>query len=126
MLSAQAITAGIREAKQGAKAIKRFDERGLFILLKPNGSALWRFKYYFAGLEKGIGLGAYPDVSLKRAREKRDEARREVADGIDPSATRKAAKRAEANSVEAVAVEWLAGQATTLDAGTLKRHQSRL
>jgi Arm DNA-binding domain len=126
MLTDQAIKAGIREATAGAKALKRFDERGLFILLKPNGSALPRFKYYFGGLEKGIGLGAYPDVSLKRAREKRDDVRREVADGIDPSATRKAAKRAEANSVEAVAVEWLAGQQAALDAGTLKRHRSRL
>ncbi len=126
MLTDQAIKAGIRDAKAAAKALKRFDERGLFILLKPNGSALWRFKYYFAGLEKGIGLGAYPDVTLKRAREKRDEARSAVADGTDPSATRKAAKRAEANSVEAVANEWLQGQASGLDAGTSKRHRSRL
>jgi integrase len=126
MLSDQAIKAGIREAKLGAKAIKRFDERGLFILLKPNGSALWRLKYYVGGREKLIGLGAYPDVTLKRAREKRDDARREVADGVDPSATRKAAKRADANSVEAVAKEWLDGQVSALDAGTLKRHRSRL
>jgi hypothetical protein len=77
----------IRTAKATEKAYKLFDERGLYMLLTPSGGRLWRFRYRHAGVEKLISLGAYPDVPLKRAREKRDEARKLLADGIDPSAT---------------------------------------
>jgi hypothetical protein len=54
---------------------KKHDTKALFMLVKPNGAKLWRFKYAIAGVPKGISLGIYPDVSLKRAREKRDDAR---------------------------------------------------
>ena len=60
------------------------------MLVTPAGGRLWRFKYRHAGVEKLLTLGAYPDVSLKRAREKRDDARRNVADGIDPGVKRRA------------------------------------
>ena len=63
------------------------------LLIKPNGSRLWRLRYEFEGVEKGISLGIYPDVSLKQARTRRDAARRLVGEGIDPSAKRKADKR---------------------------------
>jgi Arm DNA-binding domain len=76
----------IRAAKPREKPYKLLDERGSFLLVKPNGARLWRFKYAHAGREKLISLGDFRDVPLKRAREKRDEARRLVADGIDPSA----------------------------------------
>lgn len=88
---------------------KVYDERGLYLLVTPGGR-WWRFKYRLGGREKGISLGTYPDVSLKRAREKRDEARRLVADGLDPSDQRRAAKDAQADTFKAIAEEWLPKQ----------------
>jgi len=98
----------IRNAKPKAKPYKLTDERGLYLLLMPSGGKLWRFKYRLMGKEKLLSLGVYPDVSLARAREKRDEARRLLADGIDPSAKRKAEKLAKADTFRAVAEEFLA------------------
>lgn len=77
----------VRAAKPREKAYKLYDERGLFLFVTPTGGRLWRLKYRVRDREKLISLGAYPDVGLKRAREKRDEARKLLADGIDPSAT---------------------------------------
>src|SRR5580700_7047363 len=77
--------AKIRSAKPRDRAYKLFDERGLFLLVTPTGGRLWRLRYRIGNLEKLISLGAYPDVPLKRAREKRDEARRLIADKIGPS-----------------------------------------
>ena len=100
----------IRNAKPGAKPAKLFDERGLFLLVTPAGGKWWRLKYRFDGKEKLLSLGTYPDVSLKDARERRDNARKKLADGIDPSHNRKAQKslRQEqvANSFELVSREW--------------------
>lgn len=100
----------IRNAKPGAKSIKLFDERGLYLEITPPGGKLWRLKYSFGGKEKRLSFGAYPDVSLKAAREKRDDARRMLADGIDPSEARKAAKaralQMAEDSFEAIAMEW--------------------
>jgi integrase len=86
---------------------KLFDERGLYLLVTPTGNRLWRLRYRMGALEKLLALGAYPDVPLKRAREKRDEARELVADGIDPNAKRKAERNAQTETFEAVANEWL-------------------
>lgn len=97
----------IRAAKATEKPAKLFDAGGLYLLLNPQGSRLWRLKYRVHGKEKLLAIGAYPDVSLKRAREKRDEARRLLADGIDPSAQRKAEKLAHAETFETLATEWL-------------------
>jgi Arm domain-containing DNA-binding protein len=77
----------------------------LFLLVKPSGSRLWRFKYAYCGVEKLLSLGAYPEVPLKRARAKRDDARRLIADAVDPSAKRKAEKFARADTFAAVAEE---------------------
>lgn len=100
----------IRNAKPGAKPAKLFDERGLFLLVTPTGGKWWRLKYRHEGKEKLLSLGTYPDVSLKDARERRDSARKQLADGIDPSHSRKAQKslRQEraANSFETVSREW--------------------
>jgi hypothetical protein len=74
----------IKKAKPEAKHRKLYDERGLFLLISPKGGKWWRFKYLFDGKEKLLSLGTYPDVSLKDARERRDEARKQVAAGIDP------------------------------------------
>jgi len=74
--------AKIRSARPQERAYKLFDERGLFMLVTPTGGRLWRFRYRLGGVEKLLTLGAYPDVTLKRAREKRDDARKLVADGL--------------------------------------------
>ena len=100
----------VRQAKPGAKATKLHDGRGLFLLVRPEGSKWWRFRYSLGGKEKMLSLGVYPDVSLKDARDRRDEARKLLANGIDPSDIRKAQKSARAervaNSFETVAREW--------------------
>jgi integrase len=102
--------AAIRKTNAGTRPTKLYDGGGLFLLLNPNGSRLWRLKYRFAGKEKLLAFGAYPDVSLKDARERRDEARRKLAAGYDPGEARKAQKTAAAdraiNSFEVVAREW--------------------
>ena len=100
----------IRNAKPGEKTSKLYDERGLYLEVSPNGGKWWRLKYRFKGKEKRLSLGVYPDVSLKIARERRDESRKLLADDIDPSEHRKAKKVAKSggNSFEVVAREWFA------------------
>lgn len=100
----------VRQAKPSEKIYKLSDEKGLYLEVTPKGSKRWRLKYRFGGKEKRLSLGTYPDTTLKAAREKRDENRALLAEGIDPSAHRKAEKvarvKAEANDFEAVAREW--------------------
>ncbi|HLF98148.1 MAG TPA: Arm DNA-binding domain-containing protein [Methylococcaceae bacterium] len=74
----------IASLRPGTKAFKVADEQGLYLLVTPAGGKLWRFDYRFEGRQKTLAFGAYPDVSLTQAREKRDEARQLRADGIDP------------------------------------------
>jgi integrase len=116
----------IRAAKPQAKPYKVYDEKGLFLLVKPNGARLWRFKYAHAGVEKLLSLGSYPEVPLKRARAKRDEARNLVADAIDPSAKRRAEKSARADTFAAVAQEWLQTKKDALTASTWARDRDQL
>jgi integrase len=116
----------VRSAKSREKPFKLSDERGLFLLVTPTGSRLWRLKYRLNGREKLISLGAYPDVTLKRAREKRDAARTLIADGIDPSAQRKAERAALAQSFEGVAKEWLELQTKSLAPETISILSARL
>ncbi len=101
-----------RTAKPKAKQYKLADEKGMFLLVTPSGGKWWRLKYRFGGKEKLLALGTYPDVSLKAARERRDEARTLIAEGVDPGEHRKAVKAAKhergANSFEVVAREWYA------------------
>lgn len=78
----------IRNAKPKVKPRKIFDERGLFLLVQPSGGKLWRLKYRYLGKEKKLSLGRYPDVSLKMARERRDEARTLLANGADPASVK--------------------------------------
>jgi integrase len=100
----------VRNAKPGVKPVKLFDERGLFLLVTPAGSKWWRLRYRLGGKEKLLSLGVYPAVSLKAAREKRDDARKLLAAEVDPSAQRKATRAAKAeraaSSFEVIAREW--------------------
>jgi integrase len=102
---------GIRGAKPGPKPIKLSDEKGLFLLLQPSGGKLWRLKYRFFGKEKKLSLGRYPDVGLKDARRRRDEARTLLANGVDPGAKKKAdalaAKLSANTTFKSVADEYL-------------------
>lgn len=82
----------IKKAKSTDKDYKLFDGGGLFMLVKTNGGKLWRLKYSFEGKEKLLSLGTYPTTSLLEARAKRDEHKKEIAKGIDPSAERKEIK----------------------------------
>lgn len=115
----------VRTAKPDAKARKLFDERGLFLLINPKGGKWWRFKYRFDGKEKQLSLGVYPGVGLKDARDRRDEARKQVAAGIDPGEHRKAKKTARqeraSNSFEVVAREWFSKHSTNWSANHADR-----
>ena len=101
----------IKNLKAKAKQYKVSDFDGLFVLVKPNGSRLFRFKYRLNGREGLLALGKYPAISLLQAREMRDAARAQVAIGIDPSAERKEAKALKdadnANTFEKVAAQYL-------------------
>jgi integrase len=102
--------AKVRSAKPSTKAVKLFDERGLYLEVSPSGGKWWRLKYRFDGKEKRLSLGVYPDVGLKDARARRDSARRLLSEGVDPSANRKAQRSTSsehaANSFEVIAREW--------------------
>jgi len=99
----------ISKAKAAAKPYKLSDGDGMFLLVNTNGSKYWRLKYRVAGKEKLLSLGTFPDVSLATARERRADARKALAAGIDPSAQKQAEKRAqsESDTFEAVAREWI-------------------
>ena len=99
----------IKVAKPKEKPYKLADGQGLYLEVMPNGSKLWRLKYSYAGKEKRLAFGAYPTVPLQLARRRRDEARQQLAEGIDPGELKKAEKQAqkvEALTFEALAREW--------------------
>ena len=84
----------IRNARPGEKPAKLTDGKGLYLLVTPKGGKWWRLDYRFHGKRKTLSMGTYPEVSLKEARDRRDSARKLLADGVDPSEHRKAMKRA--------------------------------
>jgi integrase len=100
----------IRNAKPKDKQYKMTDSEGMYLLVSPNGSKLWRLKYRYLGKEKTLALGSYPEITLVKAREKRMDARKLLAQEIDPSSAKKEAKREKRiknnNTFEAVAREW--------------------
>jgi hypothetical protein len=97
----------LRAAKQTHKPYKLSDGGGLYLLVNPSGALWWRFKYQFEGREKLLSVGVHPHVSLQQARAFGDEAKKAVANGVDPSAKRQAEETSTANTFEAVAREWL-------------------
>jgi integrase len=106
--------AKVKNAKPREKAHRLSDERGMYLEVAPNGGKYWRMAYRFEGKRKLLALGTYPDVSLATARDARDDARRQLTSGIDPSGAKQAAKRAKfaaaSGSFEVIAREWLATQ----------------
>jgi integrase len=110
----------VEKTKPGAKAKNLFDGKGLFLIIQPQktfpdgkpkpASKWWRFKYTFNGKPGMLSFGTYPEVSLAQARDKRDEARKLIANGIDPAENRKAMKAEKEgvldDSLEAISREW--------------------
>jgi integrase len=116
-LTETAIRAAIKAAEKPQKV---FDAKGLYLLVAPPNSPGWRLKFYLPPRkERLMSLGTYPEVSLKRAREKRDEARKLIADGVDPAATRQAKKLAQVETFEGIAAEWLELQRKKFTAKTM-------
>ena len=98
----------IKAAKPKDKEYKLTDEKGMYVLIKPNGSKYFRIDYRFAGQRKTLALGVYPETTLKEAREKRDTARKQISDGIDPSISKKIKKAGSIeNTFKAVAEDFL-------------------
>lgn len=100
----------IKKAKPEAKPYKMADGGGMYLLVQHTGSKLWRLAYRFAGKQKTLALGIYPDVSLSDARDRREQARKLLANEVDPSETKKAQKASitaqTENSFETIAREW--------------------
>ncbi len=116
----------IRKLKPADKPVRVFDGGGMYLEVATAGGKWWRLKYRFAGKEKRLSLGTYPDTGLKDARDKRDAARKLLAAGVDPGEHRKAGKAAgaerAANSYEVIAREWHAKQSATW----VELHASRI
>jgi Arm DNA-binding domain len=120
----------IRNAKPTTKAERLWDEKGLYLEVSPAGGKLWRLKYRFGGKEKRLSLGKYPEVGLKEARKRRDEARELLSSDIDPSAHKQATRAGVAaqnqNSLEVVAREWFEKQKSKWAASHAKTVIDRL
>jgi integrase len=115
----------IRALKPTEKPYKRGDEKGLYMLVSPTGAKLWRWKYRLRGKEQLLSFGAHPEVSLKEARDLRDDARRKLRAGEDPAAQKRAARGGvTGETFKEVAAEWLGKQ--QLAVGTVKRDRERL
>lgn len=99
-----------KEFEGKATTYKKADGRGLYIEVRPNGAKYWRMKYRFLHKEKLLAFGVFPEVTLAEAREKCTEARKLIAQNIDPSAAKKQARREAQlnadNTFKAVALEW--------------------
>jgi len=102
----------IKAAKPKSTQYKLYDEKGLLLIVRPTGGKLWRLKYRFAGKEQQLSIGTYPEVALREARERRDAARKMLAEGKDPGVEKKRAAVAAAisaeNTFKVVAEEFIA------------------
>ncbi|MEA2029151.1 MAG: integrase arm-type DNA-binding domain-containing protein [Campylobacterota bacterium] len=123
----------IKKAKPKTKKYKLYDGRGLFLLVSPQGGKLWRFKYRLHNKEREYAIGTYPSLSLVEARQKRDELKNLVANGIDPNQTKKESKQqAQAieeqnqNSFEKISQEWIEFKRSQLEEVTINKHLSKL
>lgn len=105
----------VQALKPKEKPYKVSHEKGLYLLVNPNGRKYWKLKYRYLGKEKKLSIGEYPEVSLKEATQTMSEARKKIQEGLDPSAEKKRDKNQKIlsaeNSFEAVAHEWHKQQA---------------
>ena len=141
-LSDKAIQAAIRTAKTAGKPATLSDGGGLSIQVQPSGAGWWRLRYWIDSRENRLSLGTYPEIGLARARERRRDAQKLIAEGVDPSAHRKATKAERVRerkaadlvaaglpapgSFEQLAREWLANvHAAKVSAGHLDRTRIR-
>lgn len=111
----------IRALRPKQKPYKRGAGGGLYVLVTIAGARLWRFKYRQGRTEKLLALGAWPDVSLKEAREKRDLARKQRANGFDPSLIRQSTKDASENTFASIAAEWQEKRRGTIGPSTFTK-----
>lgn len=120
--------AALRKIKPLEKTKRYSDAHGMYLEVTPTGNMWWRMKYRFDGKENRFSMGTYPFVGLAAARVKRDEARRLLADGIDPNQVKKAKqqKEMEVDSFQYVALEWYAKKASTWAESTSKKIKRRL
>lgn len=107
----------VRNAKPAEKPVKLTDGGGIHLLIQPSGSKYWRLQYRYAGKQKMLALGVYPEISLATARLRRDEARKLIANNIDPSEKRKSEKVEEKGllTFETVARDWHSSNRTWSD-----------
>jgi integrase len=115
-----------KNAKPKDRAYKLADSEGLFLLVQPNGSKLWRMKYRFGGKEKLLSFGAYPDLGISAAREKRCAAKQLLAQGKDPMANKADMMPEGAATFLSVAQRWHENRESSLDAAHSQRVWSRL
>ena len=120
----------VKNAKSLEKPLKLADERGMYLLVSPSGGKLWRLDYRFDGKRKTMALGRYPEIPLKQARDRRDEARKLLANGIDPGEVRKGEKiakeTARQNTFGRIAEEWFETWREGKAADTVKHVRDRL
>lgn len=122
----------VRQAKPKTKDYKLSDEKGLFLLVKVNGARYWRLKYRHpvSKKERVLAIGVYPEISLKQARAKREEARNLLAEGIDPSEYKQQERVYQEsevlNSFEPLANEWFIKQQNTWAPATSKKNRAML
>lgn len=117
----------VKALKPRDKPYKVADGEGLYLLINPGGAKYWRLKYRYQGAEKVLALGVYDQVSLKKARKKRKDARELLDDGIDPSADRKARRvKQDKETFGALAEEWLKKQKKALSPDTIEQLRRRL
>lgn len=119
----------IRKAVPRDKPYRLADGGGMYLEVSPTGGKYWRLKYRFAGKEKRLALGVYPDVPLAAARAKREDARKRLAAGIDPGEAKKADKRAArlaaTNSFEMVALGWMSERKSYVEIGQYEKTLAR-
>lgn len=111
-----------KKAEPRDKDYKLSDEKGLFLLVKKTGAKYWRLKYRWQGREKQLALGVFPEVTLTEARLQRDDARRTLREGTDPSAQRRAVKRATSDTFSALFNEWYRARGPKSKSGDSRLH----
>ncbi|MEA5098057.1 MAG: Arm DNA-binding domain-containing protein, partial [Burkholderiaceae bacterium] len=120
----------LKKAKPADKPYKLSATNGLYALVHSNGSKYWRLDYRFCGKRKTLALGTYPDVGLKDARSRRDEAHKQLANGIDPGKVKRAQKAASqermANSFEVIARRWLESRKGMVEDAQREKATARL